>query len=112
LSPGFVKARISRLIAGTMPGEKMNFPVMPEADPVHYGFKYGRGNIRVTEDFMLQPFTKGIHNKGRGSEIHIRHPHGDYIFSFEYFIPKIKLYTGSILPVDDFIKIIVHQVMD
>ena len=50
----------------------------PPDDRIVIGF----GHFCIAENAVLHPLLQGIDNGGCGTEIHIRHPHGQYIFLF------------------------------
>jgi hypothetical protein len=113
LVPGPGKGPDGKMDGGYDPGSEndpffFHLPLVPS--PVPAGDRLIKPLITesITEDLMPCPVPDSLHNKIRGPEIHICHPHGDKVPAAEIIKAMVKFDGAGMLSRDELIEIISH----
>ena len=80
-------------------------PAMPVIEPPDNRVVVGFGDFGIAENTMRYPLLQGFNNSWCCTEIHIRHPHRQYILLFGS-IPFVRIRPA---PRDDCIEIVFHN---
>jgi hypothetical protein len=83
----------------------INYPVMPDFEPVYYRLKIFGLTKRIAVNLMVKTFLKGFYNKIGCVKIHIRYPHRYNIIGTERLFPAVVLYAVCTFSSRRFIEI-------